>query len=315
MNGNRQHAAQHRQKHYGQIRAKRASEQIKGLAKCSAELCAVRTYCNRLTGKIVDVRMKNDDVKRFVDSDGHVIYACGNNALRERKPCDCMGKKMWLNSWVREQPSERLDETEQHRARMLAEDRDYQEVLRRRQAVEDEEARIIEQQVQEQEREDREKQERIDKARFENEQRELNALRAEMKQRDDEAAARIEKLKQERKTREQNTTDYQERARIENKWIKLETDIEDGYNLYLTLNLNLTDNITQKDIRNAYLKAAKSDHPDKHSASQTSTQKDRKTANFRDVKEAYEILYDPETRARYDELVASVWRECGMCDE
>lgn len=53
---------------------------------------------------------------------------------------------------------------------------------------------------------------------------------------------------------------------------------------------------TAEDIKKAYRKAALKHHPDKNSGDKESEQK------FKDAAEAYEVLSDPEKRARYDKF-------------
>ncbi|MCG8400485.1 MAG: J domain-containing protein [Firmicutes bacterium] len=61
---------------------------------------------------------------------------------------------------------------------------------------------------------------------------------------------------------------------------------------------------TEKEIKAAYRKLARKWHPDLHSA------KDKQEAEekFKQVNEAYEVLNDPEKRAKYDRLGAN-WRD------
>jgi len=67
--------------------------------------------------------------------------------------------------------------------------------------------------------------------------------------------------------------------------------------------LGVPRNATEKEIKAAYRKLARQWHPDLH------TGKDKETAEekFKQINEAYEVLSDPEKRARYDRLGAH-WR-------
>lgn len=61
---------------------------------------------------------------------------------------------------------------------------------------------------------------------------------------------------------------------------------------------------TEKEIKTAYRKLARKWHPDLHAG------KDKETAEekFKQVNEAYEVLGDPDKRAKYDKLGPN-WRE------
>lgn len=61
---------------------------------------------------------------------------------------------------------------------------------------------------------------------------------------------------------------------------------------------------TEKEIKTAYRKLARKWHPDLH------TEKDKAEAEekFKQINEAYEVLSDPEKRAKYDQL-GSNWRD------
>lgn len=56
---------------------------------------------------------------------------------------------------------------------------------------------------------------------------------------------------------------------------------------------------TQDDIKKAYRKLARQYHPDKY----TGENKKESEEKFKDVGEAYEVLKDPEKRAKYDQLL------------
>lgn len=60
---------------------------------------------------------------------------------------------------------------------------------------------------------------------------------------------------------------------------------------------------TEKEIKTAYRKLARQWHPDLH----TEKDKDSAEEKFKKINEAYEVLSDPEKRARYDRLGAN-WR-------
>ncbi|MFZ5647709.1 MAG: DnaJ C-terminal domain-containing protein [Bacillota bacterium] len=67
--------------------------------------------------------------------------------------------------------------------------------------------------------------------------------------------------------------------------------------------LGVSRNATEKEIKAAYRKLARKWHPDLH------TDKDKASAEekFKQINEAYEVLSDPEKRAKYDRL-GSNWR-------
>lgn len=71
---------------------------------------------------------------------------------------------------------------------------------------------------------------------------------------------------------------------------------------YETLGLNRS--ATEKDIKSAYRKQARKWHPDLHSGSE----KEMAEEKFKQINEAYEVLSDPEKRAKYDRLGAN-WRD------
>lgn len=56
---------------------------------------------------------------------------------------------------------------------------------------------------------------------------------------------------------------------------------------------------TEAEIKTAYKKAALKYHPDKH-ASKSEEEKKQAEAMFKSIGEAYEVLSNPEKRARYD---------------
>jgi len=62
-------------------------------------------------------------------------------------------------------------------------------------------------------------------------------------------------------------------------------------------------NATEKEIKAAYRKLARKWHPDLH----TGKQKKEAEEKFKQINEAYEVLSDPEKRAKYDRL-GSNWR-------
>ena len=65
--------------------------------------------------------------------------------------------------------------------------------------------------------------------------------------------------------------------------------------------LGVTKASTQKDIKQAFRKLARKHHPDVNPGDKTSE------ATFKDINEAYEVLGDPATRKKYDDLGAN-WR-------
>mgnify|MGYP001267685544 CR=1 FL=1 len=56
---------------------------------------------------------------------------------------------------------------------------------------------------------------------------------------------------------------------------------------------------SQDDIKKTYRKLAMKYHPDQNRGNRQSEEK------FKDINEAYEVLSDPQKRARYDQLGAS----------
>lgn len=66
--------------------------------------------------------------------------------------------------------------------------------------------------------------------------------------------------------------------------------------------LGLEKNAEAKDIRQAYWRLAKAYHPDIHPGDPEAEQK------FKEINEAYEVLSDPQKRARYDQLGAH-WQD------
>ncbi|MCL6448600.1 MAG: J domain-containing protein [Armatimonadetes bacterium] len=67
--------------------------------------------------------------------------------------------------------------------------------------------------------------------------------------------------------------------------------------------LGVARNATEKEIKAAYRKLARKWHPDLH----TGRQKKEAEEKFKQINEAYEVLSDPEKRAKYDRL-GSNWR-------
>ena len=68
---------------------------------------------------------------------------------------------------------------------------------------------------------------------------------------------------------------------------------------YEILNLDRTNNLSEKDIKNAYKKAALKWHPDK-CTNKSKEHKDFAESKFKDITEAYNILIDPEKKKIYD---------------
>lgn len=56
---------------------------------------------------------------------------------------------------------------------------------------------------------------------------------------------------------------------------------------------------TEDEIKKAYRKLSSAHHPDKHTQA-TQAEKDEHEAKFKEAKEAYEVLTDPQKRAQYD---------------
>ncbi len=68
--------------------------------------------------------------------------------------------------------------------------------------------------------------------------------------------------------------------------------------------LGIERNATEKDIKSAYRKLARKWHPDLHPAAE----KKQAEEQFKRINEAYEVLKDPDKRARYDRL-GSRWKD------
>ena len=66
--------------------------------------------------------------------------------------------------------------------------------------------------------------------------------------------------------------------------------------------LGVDRNIPQKDVRDAYRKRAKLFHPDLH------PNDPKAKAKFQALNEAYDVINDPEKRAKYDKY-GEQWRE------
>lgn len=69
--------------------------------------------------------------------------------------------------------------------------------------------------------------------------------------------------------------------------------------------MGISKDTPQKDIRLAYKKRAKSFHPDLH------PDDPKAKAKFQALNEAYDVLNDPEKRAKYDQY-GEHWKEAGM---
>ena len=71
--------------------------------------------------------------------------------------------------------------------------------------------------------------------------------------------------------------------------------------------LGVERNASQEDIRKAYRKLAMQYHPDRNPNDKNAEER------FKDINEAYQVLSDPEKRARYDQLGASYaqWQQRG----
>ncbi|SHE82428.1 DnaJ C-terminal domain-containing protein [Desulforamulus putei] len=67
--------------------------------------------------------------------------------------------------------------------------------------------------------------------------------------------------------------------------------------------LGVNRNASEKEIKSAYRKLARKHHPDLY----TGTEKQAAEEKFKEINEAYEVLSDPEKRAKYDRLGAN-WR-------
>ena len=68
--------------------------------------------------------------------------------------------------------------------------------------------------------------------------------------------------------------------------------------------LGVDKNIPQKDVRAAYRKRAKQFHPDLH------PNDPKAKAKFQALNEAYEVISDPEKRAKYDQY-GEQWKNVG----
>ncbi len=71
--------------------------------------------------------------------------------------------------------------------------------------------------------------------------------------------------------------------------------------------LGVAKSATEKEIKAAYRKLAQKHHPDKNPGNKAAEEK------FKDLNEAYEVLGDPQKRARYDQLGSSYhqWERSG----
>jgi curved DNA-binding protein len=63
--------------------------------------------------------------------------------------------------------------------------------------------------------------------------------------------------------------------------------------------LGVTKSATDKEIKSAFRRLAQQYHPDKNPGNKRSEDK------FKEINEAYEVLGDPQKRAKYDRLGAS----------
>jgi DnaJ family protein A protein 2 len=61
--------------------------------------------------------------------------------------------------------------------------------------------------------------------------------------------------------------------------------------------LGISKTATDEEIKKAYKKMVKIHHPDRH---QDSQEKEKHTKKYKDISEAFEILYNPEKRKKYD---------------
>ena len=66
--------------------------------------------------------------------------------------------------------------------------------------------------------------------------------------------------------------------------------------------LGVSKTATEKEIKSAYRKLAQKYHPDKNPGDKTAEEK------FKDINEAYDVLGDPQKRARYDQLGSSYYQ-------
>jgi DnaJ-class molecular chaperone len=69
----------------------------------------------------------------------------------------------------------------------------------------------------------------------------------------------------------------------------------------------VTSDASESEIKSAYRKAALKYHPDKQ-ASRSDEEKAEAEAKFKEIGEAYEILTNPEKKARYDEGMPCVYK-------
>ncbi|GIV23548.1 MAG: J domain-containing protein [Bacteroidia bacterium] len=74
-----------------------------------------------------------------------------------------------------------------------------------------------------------------------------------------------------------------------------------GFKDYYAI-LGVARNATQEEIKKAYRRLARKYHPDANPGDKAAEEK------FKEIQEAYEVLSNPETRAKYDQLGAN-WKE------
>ena len=82
--------------------------------------------------------------------------------------------------------------------------------------------------------------------------------------------------------------------------------------LYEVLGLEKSSKVTSADVRKAYHRLAKVNHPDKVRGDDA--EKEAAKARFQEIGHAYSVLSDPEQRKEYDEIGMRMFEEPGAYD-